>query len=58
MRRLTAQSLPLQLEFPANTEPNSFDLGGRLSTVDLLVLTSFDQLFFKNYFPLLQNRQP
>jgi hypothetical protein len=43
MRRSTVLSLPLQLEFPANTEPNSCDLGEgsvRLTSSYSLVLIS------------------
>jgi hypothetical protein len=44
MRRSTALSLPLQLVIPWIREAL---LKGRISTVDLLVLTSLDQLLFK-----------
>ncbi len=51
----TSRRKYLKIEVPGN--PNR---RGRLSTVDLLVLTTLDQLIFtlKFHLPLLQNRLP
>jgi hypothetical protein len=45
---------------PANIRPGNLYWRGRLSTVDLLVLTSINQLIFrlKIFLPVLQNKLP